>query len=60
MTTVFRAHSPSRDKSGTTYTDHARAASQAAVRNQYVACDPDTDLLADWVVQAGHVEWETP
>lgn len=60
MTVVFRAYSPSRDKAGTTYADRARATSQAEVRNQFVACDPDTDLLADWVVQAGHVEWETP
>ena len=60
MTTVYRAYSTSRDKAGTTFADHARAQSQAAVRNQYAACDPDTDLPPDWYVQAGHVEWETP
>ena len=60
MTTVFRAYSPTRDKAGATFADHARAASQAAVRNQFVACDPDTDQPADWYVQTGHVRWENP
>ena len=60
MTIVYRAHSPSRDRSGTTYADHARATSQAAVRNQFVDCDPNTDEPADWYVQTGHVQWETP
>lgn len=59
MTTVFRAYSPSRDKAGITYADRARAVSQAAVRNQFVDCDPGTDQLADWTVQTGHVQWET-
>lgn len=60
MSYVFRAYSPSRNRAGTTYADHARAQSQAAVRNQFVDCDPNTDQLADWIVQTGHVEWETP
>ena len=60
VTVVFRAYSPTRDKAGSTFADHARAASQAAVRNQFAACDPNPDLPADWYVQAGHVEWETP
>ena len=60
MTAVFRAFSPSRDSAGTTYADWTRAVSQAAVRNQFVECDPNTDELADWYVQAGHVQWETP
>ena len=60
MTTVYRAYSPTRSKAGATFTDHARAQSQAAVRNQFVECDPNTDELADWYVQAGHVQWETP
>lgn len=58
MTRVYRAYSPSRDKAGTTYADRARAVSQAAVRNQFVACDPNTAQLADWTVQTGHVQWE--
>lgn len=60
MTTVYRAHSPSRDKAGTTYADRARAVSQAAVRNQFVDCDPNTDALADWAVQTGTVIWDAP
>ena len=58
MTVVFRAYSPSRDRAGTTYADHARAASQAAVRNQFIDCDPNTDQPADWYVQTGNVQWE--
>lgn len=57
MTAVYRAYSPSRDKAGTTFADPARASSQAAVRNQFVDCD--TDQAADWIVQTGHVQWET-
>ena len=60
VTTVYRAYSPTRDKAGATFADHSRAQSQAAVRNQFVECDPNTDELADWYVQAGHVQWETP
>ena len=60
VTTVYRAYSPTRNKAGTTFADHARAQAQAAVRNQFVECDPNTDELADWYVQAGHVQWETP
>lgn len=60
MTTVFRAYSPSRDQSGTTYADKARAVSQAAVRNQFVITSTDPTQVADWTVQTGHVEWETP
>ena len=60
MTRVYRAYSPSRDEAGATFADHARAQSQAAVRNQFVECDPNTDELADWTVQTGHVQWETP
>lgn len=60
MTVVFRAHSPSRDQSGTTFADRARAVSQAAVRNQFVITSPDATQVADWTVQAGHVQWETP
>ena len=60
MTTVYRAYSPSRDKAGITYANRARATSQAAVRNQFVDCDPDTDQAADWIVQTGTVRWETP
>ena len=59
MTTVYRAYSPSRNKAGITYADRARAVSQAAVRNQFVDCDPNTDQLADWHVQTGTVQWET-
>ena len=59
-TTVYRAYSPTRDKAGTTFADHARAQSQAAVRNQYVDCNPNTDELADWYVQAGTVIWDAP
>ena len=55
---IYRAHSPTRDKAGTTHADHARAQSQAAVRNQFAACGPDTELPPDWVVQTGHVRWE--
>lgn len=58
MTTVYRAYSPSRDRTGTTYAERSRAVSQAAVRNQFVECNPNADELADWYVQAGHVEWE--
>lgn len=57
MTVVFRAYSPNRDQSGTTYADKARATSQAAVRNQFAAVD---DSAPDWTVQAGTVRWETP
>ncbi|MGX1598604.1 hypothetical protein ACWIDS_16260 [Dietzia maris] len=39
---------------------HACTASQAAVRNQFVDCDPNTDQPADWIVQTGHVRWENP
>ena len=60
MTTVYRAYSPTRNKAGATFADHARAQAQAAVRNQYTACDPNTDELADWYVQAGHVQWDKP
>ena len=60
MTAVYRAYSPSRDRAGTTYTDHARAVSQAAVRNQFVITSPDATQVADWTVQTGHVQWETP
>lgn len=60
MTVVFRAYSPARGKAGSMFADQARAALQAAVRNQFAACDPDTDLPADWYVQAGTVQWETP
>ena len=59
MTTVYRAYSPSRDRAGSTYANHARAVSQAAVRNQFVQCDPNTNQLADWYVQTGTVQWET-
>lgn len=60
VTVVFRAYSPTRGKAGATFADHARAASQAAVRNQFAACDPDTELPQDWYVQTGTVEWEKP
>ena len=60
VTTVYRAYSPSQNRSGTTYTDHTRAQSQAAVRNQFVDCDPNADQPADWIVQTGHVRWENP
>lgn len=58
VTTVYRAYSPTRDNAGSTFADHARAQSQAAVRNQFVDCDPNTDELADWYVQAGTVSWD--
>ena len=58
MTIVYRAYSPTRDNAGATFADHARAQSQAAVRNQYADCDPDTELPADWYVQSGTVQWE--
>ena len=60
MTTVYRAYSPTRDKAGTTFADHARAQSQATVRNQFVECDPNTDEAADWYVQTGTVIWDAP
>ena len=59
MTTVYRAYSPTRGE-GTTYSDRARAVSQAAVRNQFVITHPDATQVADWYVQTGHVQWETP
>lgn len=59
MSIVYRAYSPSRSKGGATFADYARATAQAAVRNQFVDCDPNTDQLADWIVQTGHVEWGT-
>ena len=59
-TAVYRAFSPSRNKAGITYADRARAVSQAAVRNQFVDCDSDTNQLADWTVQQGAVQWDTP
>ena len=59
MTTVYRAHSPTRGE-GTTYADKDRATSQAAVRNQFVITSPDATQVADWTVQTGHVQWETP
>lgn len=55
--TVFRAFSPSSDRSGTTYADKARATSQAAVRNQFVITSPDATQVADWTVQKGTVTW---
>ena len=60
MTAVYRAYSPTRGKAGATFSDYARAQSLAAVRNQFAATDLDAGLPADWIVQAGHVEWETP
>lgn len=58
MTAVYRAYSPSRNE-GTTVTDtHSYAAGVAGTRNQLCAAHPDH--TPDWVVQAGHVEWETP
>ena len=57
MTIVYRAYSPSRDRAGRAYADRVRAVSQAAVRNQFVECDPNSEEVADWFVQAGRVDW---
>ena len=56
-TIVNRAYSPSRDRAGSAYVDRVRAVSQAAVRNQFVECDPESVWPADWFVQAGRVVW---
>ena len=58
MTVVFRAYSPSRNEATTTGDDKGWAHGVAATRNQLAATHPDQH--ADWTVQTGHVEWETP
>lgn len=57
MSTVYRAWSPSRGW-GTSVTDlPGDAATHAATNNQHCAVDGGQ---ADWVVQAGTVQWEDP
>lgn len=58
MTTVYRAYSPTRGKGTTVTDDYSYAAGVAGIRNQQAAVYPDH--IPDWIVQAGHVEWETP
>lgn len=58
MTVVFRAYSPSRGEGTSVTDDRTYAAGVAGTRNQLCAVHPDH--TPDWVVQAGHVEWETP
>lgn len=58
MTAVYRAYSPTRGKGTTVTDDRSYAAGVAGTRNQLAAVHPDQ--TADWYVQAGHVEWETP
>lgn len=57
MTAVYRAYSPSRDRVCTPHLHPDRAAADTAIRNQRTSIDGGP---ADWVVQTGHVEWETP
>ena len=57
MTRVYRAYSPSRDEHTSAQEDHGYVAGVAATRNQHAAVTPGP---ADWTVQTGHIEWETP
>lgn len=57
MTIVYRACSPSRNQGATVTEDHGYAAGVAATRNQHAAVTPGP---ADWTVQTGHIQWETP
>lgn len=57
MTTVYRAHSPSRDSASSPTDSRPYAVGVAATRNQHALTD--TSLPADWAVQTGHVQWET-
>ena len=57
MTRVYRAYSPSRDEATSAQEDHGYVQGVAATRNQHAAVTPGP---ADWTVQTGHIQWETP
>lgn len=57
MTIVYRAHSPSRDDTHGLTEDRDEMAGTVAVLNQGARLGI---YPPDWIVQTGHVEWETP
>lgn len=57
MTTVYRAHSPSRAATLGLTEDRDEMAGTVAVLNQGARLGI---YPPDWIVQAGHVRWENP
>lgn len=57
MTTVYRAHSPSRDDTHGLTEDRDEMVATVAVLNQGARLGL---YPPDWIMQTGHVEWETP
>lgn len=57
MTTVYRAHSPSRDDTHGLTEDRDEMAGTVAVLNQGARLGI---YPPDWYVQTGHVRWENP
>lgn len=57
MTVVYRAYSPSRDEGTVPVRSRQRATSTADSHNRI---DAEHGQPCDWMVQAGHIEWEKP
>ena len=56
MTVVYRAYSPSRDTTHGVTDDRDHAVGTVSILNQYALVN---DAESDWMVQEGHIEWET-